>query len=142
MDARILPLLDLMEAATADNWNAIRREIVSLMNDLPAEEDRVIVLEAHTLLYDEVERAGGISKPRTDQIRSARREEYQRFLAQEAQDEFGIVDPRRLAVLVGREVEAGRLAWKDEFRDFATAGAEHSVGDYLKIRAQAMAERA
>ena len=114
---------------------AFREEISFLHERATTQEEYVTLLRAHSILgvlVDDV-----YDKQVASEIRKVHRAEYLVFLNKEALEDGETINPAMLARITEREVEAGRLAPDDDFRQLAAAG-----GRVLGDSANATAKRA
>jgi len=108
--------------AQGGDWMGWRDEITELHRRANTQEEYVTLLRAHYilgLLVDEV-----YDEQTALEIKKIHRAEYLNFLSKEALEGGNLVNPALLAHITEREVEAGRLAPDDDFRQFAAAGGE------------------
>ncbi len=99
-----------------------REEIAELHRRASTQEEHVKLLRAHSILgvlADEVYDEGTARE-----IKKVHHAEYLNFLNKEAIGGGELINPAMLARITEREVEAGRLAPDDEFRQFAAAGGQ------------------
>ncbi len=122
------PIADLLRRMMEDDgltWEgarAYRDEIVELNHTARTDEEQSALLFAFKALMDRVENLGLIDGQSLEKFRGARKGDYMMMLGVQAT--IGeLIDPERLDYVTRREVEAGRLAANDDFREFAVAGA-------------------
>ena len=115
---------DMMTSRPAD-WaevRALRERIVAANRNAATEREFVSLLFAFTALMDGVAADELLDEAGLNQIAPLRVADYRLMLTVEA-SEGGVIDPGLLDEITEREVEAGRLAADDEFRQLAAAGA-------------------
>ena len=117
MNSQIASLHDRM--AKAGNWRSFRDEIAALHETAKTEQEYVTLLEAHRNLVAVGEYA--FDKETYEKLLPVTAAEYRMFLNKEAMED-GLINPVSLERITRREVEAGRLAPDDEFRQLAAAG--------------------
>lgn len=115
------------------DWKAFRDEIAALHTVAVTEEEYVTLLEAHTQLVA----VGKLSfdEGTYQKLLPIAAGEYRMFLNKEAM-EGDSINPRLLARVTRREIEAGRLEPDDSLRNLAVAGAS-VLGDPAELTAHA-----
>ncbi|MDP9421637.1 MAG: hypothetical protein M3Q19_02170 [Pseudomonadota bacterium] len=111
--------------AQGGDWMTFREEIARLHNEAKTQEEYVTLLEAHRNLIAVAEDC--YSPEKCAEIRRIAEGEYKLFLNIEAM-EGGSINPIMLDRITAREVDAGRLAPDDSFRQLAVAGGA-TLGD-------------
>ncbi len=99
-----------------------REEIAELHKRATTQDEYVKLLNAHFVLghlIDEV-----YDKETAEKIRAVHSGEYKLFLNKEAMGNGDLINPAMLDKITTREVEAGRLAPDDDFRQLAAAGGQ------------------
>lgn len=116
--------------AEGGNWMIVREEIARLHKEAKTQEEYLTLLEAHRNLVAVAEHCFDADK--CAEIRRIAEAEYRWFLNVEAM-EGELINPVMLDRITAREVEAGRLASDDEFRQLAEAGGA-VLGDSADMR--------
>lgn len=112
--------------AQGGDWMKWREEIADLHKRATTQEEYLTLLRAHSilgLLADDV-----YDEDNAREIKKIHHAEYLNFLSKEAIEGGDLINPAMLARITEREVEAGRLAPDDDFRQFAAAGGQ-VIGD-------------
>ena len=101
----------------------IRKDIHAEHKRATTTADREALLGVHKAIMDAAERH--IRAEDLKDFREVRSQDYRLLLIQEAiiGDNSGTINPRRMAAITRREVEAGRMAPNDEPHELAVAGA-------------------
>lgn len=142
MSPRIADLLLRMmelDALTLEDVRPFRDEIVLLNHSAQTDEEQSALLFAFLSLMDRVEGLG-LDDGTLDTLRDLRRADYLMMLNVQALV-GDLIDPDRLEVVTLREVEAGRMAADDDFRQFAVAGAAVLGKPTVAPRAQGLFRR-
>ena len=119
--------------SSGGDWKAFRDEIAALHTVAATEEEYVTLLEAHRQLVA----VGKLSfdEGTYQKLLPIAAGEYRMFLNKEAM-EGDSINPRLLARVTRREIEAGRLEPDDSLRNLAVAGAS-VLGDSGELTAHA-----
>jgi hypothetical protein len=115
---------DMMNRKPAD-WSearVLRDRIVAAHRAAESEADSIAMLFSFHALMDYVEQSDMLDEAGLRQLVGLRRADYLMMLNVEA-FQGDHIDPDALDNVTKREVEAGRLAADDEFRQLAAAGA-------------------
>jgi hypothetical protein len=124
----LLESLDQIRPGEPLNWLQIREGILREHERATSGADRDALLAIHTSVMDAVDRSmmdaverGEVERDALAAFRKARRQDYCRLIAFEAQvgDQ---ISPQKLDGITRREVEAGRMAPDDELRILGEAG--------------------
>lgn len=117
--------------AQGGDWSDFRKEISRLLHDeARTQEEYVTLLEAHSNLMAMAEYC--FPPDQCEQLRQIGKGEYLSFLNVEAM-EGDQINPILLDQITAREVESGRMASDDDFREFAKAGGS-VLGDSAGLR--------
>lgn len=119
--------------ARGGDWMAFSREISELHQRATTQEEHVALLRAHSILGVLAEEVS--DKQTASEIKKVHRAEYLNFLNTEAIEHGEMVNPAMLAQITEREVQAGRLAPDDNFRQFAADGGQ-VLGDSTYLDAK------
>jgi hypothetical protein len=126
MNPRIADLLvRMMEVKTLDleQVRAFRDELVELnQSAAKSDEEQNALAFAFTSLMNRTETEGLISPDAIENFRNLRKSDYLMLMIVQATTD-GMIDPDRLEYVTAREVEQGRLAADDDFRQHAMTGA-------------------
>jgi hypothetical protein len=110
------------EELTWEKARAFRDEIVELNKTAQTDEEQTALVFAFHSLMNQVEEFELVDPSSLDHFRNVREADYKMMLS--AQALIGEhINPDRLECITRREVEAGRLAADDKFRQLAVAGA-------------------
>lgn len=119
--------------AQGGDWMEWREEIADLHTRATTQEEYLTLLRAHSilgLLADDV-----YDKVTAQEIKKVHHAEYLNFLNKEAIEGGDLINPTMLARITEREVEIGRLAPDDDFRQYAAASGQ-VIGDSTYITAK------
>ena len=108
--------------AQGGNWMEWREEIADLYLRATTQEEYLTLLRAHSILgvlADEV-----YDEDTAREIKKVHHAEYLNFLNREAMEGGEMINPAMLALITEREVDMGRMAPDDDFRQFATSGGQ------------------
>jgi hypothetical protein len=117
-------LLRMIESkpATWDQAKSLRDEIFELNQMAETNEEKSALLFAFHSLMTSPETLNLVSSESVDELKKVIAADYRTMMVVQASID-GMVDPDRLGYVTRREVEAGRLAADDDFRQFAEDGA-------------------
>lgn len=122
MDPRVTTFLDELGKQETIEPLPVRDRIVSLLDDVEQEQDRVALLQAfHAVMGLAVRSLEAQGNDATD-LKNAILSDRRFFAIQEATLDGQNVDPPTLHRVVTREIEAGRME-PDSFSDLAKSGA-------------------
>lgn len=127
MNPQIASLHDRM--GKGGDWRSFQDEIAALHEKAKTEQEYVTLLEAHRNLVAVGKYA--FDKETYEKLLPITSAEYRMFLNKEAMED-DLINPMLLERITRREVEAGRLAPDDEFRQLAAAGAA-VLGDSKQV---------
>jgi len=112
-----------IEGLTWPQARAFRDEIVELNKIARNNEDQTALVFAFHSLMNRVEELGLIDPSSLQHFKNTREADYRMLLGVQAM--IGeMIDPIRLELVTRREVEAGRLASDNDFRQFAIKSAQ------------------
>lgn len=127
MNPQIADLLVRMMAVKSldlQQVRAFRDELVGLNQSVAkSDEERNAITFAFTSLMDRAEAEELISPASIENFRNIRKSDYLMLMVVQATTTDGMIDPDRLEYVTAREVEQGRLAADDDFRQHAITGA-------------------